>query len=451
MMDRKVFAKDSQERLTMVEAIYALRRKVTVGDVVRQTGLPSVTVATGLRDLAFESGAHILVDLSGNIAYSFSRGFERKPDLSLTKILSLMWGGFVFVYRLCMKMAFGMAMLFSLITFALPLLFISTIKSIYDFVNMKGYFANEATGNNMNTWDLDIVPRVLALSARTEVSRNGQIVPSNIFLDCYSFVFGDGNPNLDLDDRKWLKITQLIERNQGVVTCEQVAPFIGRRAREDDMIPVMVRFNGMPEVTQSGEIIYSFPEMAVRASKTSTTPAEPDDNPDYLDEKYWQFSGISDFSKSLIVSLVMLNGLTLVLLCMALVGLKGSLAAISLWFIQMHLWWLLHFLIAAFHLVGIWGILAGVVFGLVALLALFLLATFFVFYPAARYCLIQFKNLVIILRNAQRRKLALALLQPTPQLQMKLAESRRHSLAQTKVDENQIAFDSWKDSLEQQF
>merc|ERR1712157_91744 len=50
----------------------------------------------------------------------------------------------------------------------------------------------------------------------------------------FSFVFGDGDPNEGLESDKWEAIGQIIRRSKGVVTAEQLAPFVIGEAREED-------------------------------------------------------------------------------------------------------------------------------------------------------------------------------------------------------------------------
>lgn len=44
----------------------------------------------------------------------------------------------------------------------------------------------------------------------------------------YSFVFGDGDPNFNLEERRYRQIAQLIRENGGAVTAEQLAPYLAR-------------------------------------------------------------------------------------------------------------------------------------------------------------------------------------------------------------------------------
>lgn len=88
----------------------------------------------------------------------------------------------------------------------------------------------------------------------------------------YSFVFGDGDPNVGLDDRRWRLVAATIRANRGAVTAEQLAPFLDLPKGHSNasgvvdeayVLPVLQRFGGYPEVTEEGDIIYVFPDLRV--------------------------------------------------------------------------------------------------------------------------------------------------------------------------------------------
>ncbi|MDX2105199.1 MAG: hypothetical protein SFY67_02250 [Candidatus Melainabacteria bacterium] len=77
---------------------------------------------------------------------------------------------------------------------------------------------------------------------------------------CYQLVFGGINPNLNLEERYWKSIGATISNNKGVVVAEQLAPFTGKEEQDEDwMLPILARFEGYPEVSETGNIIYVFP------------------------------------------------------------------------------------------------------------------------------------------------------------------------------------------------
>lgn len=104
----------------------------------------------------------------------------------------------------------------------------------------------------------------------------------------FSFVFGDEDPNLDFDRDRWAAVGAAIRRNGGVMTAEQLAPYldlpfgareaaaIGGGGADDGndgvdesfVVPALVRFGGHAEVDERGRLLYTFPSlMATTAGK----------------------------------------------------------------------------------------------------------------------------------------------------------------------------------------
>ncbi len=89
-------------------------------------------------------------------------------------------------------------------------------------------------------------------------------------------MFGDGNPNARLKEDRWQYIAQLIRANGGVVTAEQLAPYTDADPKnEDGVLPVLVRFDGRPEVTDSGNIVYLFPSLQISAATAQQSGLPP--------------------------------------------------------------------------------------------------------------------------------------------------------------------------------
>lgn len=98
----------------------------------------------------------------------------------------------------------------------------------------------------------------------------------------FSYIFGDGNPNEDMEEQQLQLVSDLIRENNGAVTAEQLAPFIlsddlpspdssvddlnsVRYVDESYVLPIVTQLDGEPRVTEDGDIVYLFPEMQVSA------------------------------------------------------------------------------------------------------------------------------------------------------------------------------------------
>jgi len=97
----------------------------------------------------------------------------------------------------------------------------------------------------------------------------------------FSFVFGDGDPNIDFRARRWTALGQFIQSRGGVVTAEEIAPFLDATTEqmkksissegividESYVLPALTKFEGQPEVDGEGNIVYVFPSLQESASR----------------------------------------------------------------------------------------------------------------------------------------------------------------------------------------
>jgi hypothetical protein len=93
----------------------------------------------------------------------------------------------------------------------------------------------------------------------------------------FSYVFGDGNPNVGLSERQLSLAADYIRSQGGAVIAEQLAPFLAEPpptqsssayVNEGFVLPIVTQLNGEPQVTENGDIVYVFDEL-----QTTTTAA----------------------------------------------------------------------------------------------------------------------------------------------------------------------------------
>ena len=66
----------TKEKEIVLKAVDSLGRRVTVADVATKTGLPVMVVQEELNKVAAETGGHMEVANSGDVAYKFNPGFQ---------------------------------------------------------------------------------------------------------------------------------------------------------------------------------------------------------------------------------------------------------------------------------------------------------------------------------------------------------------------------------------
>jgi hypothetical protein len=216
-------------------------------------------------------------------------------------------------------------------------------------------------------------------------------------------------------------IATVIRNNGGAIAAEQVAPYLDDVGQGYDqeyetyMLPVLTRFNGRPEVSPTGQIVYHFPELQVTANQN-----RPSSVPAYLKESLWRFSEAGSGQ------LVLAAGLGAVNLVGALV--LGRLLTDQVMVAQL-------------------GGLVAFVDVLYPVLLSYGLA--FLAVPLIRYFWLKGRNLKVESRNEKRQERAVFLNEATPELQQKITYARRFA-AQTVVTQENLAYTTESDLTEQE-
>ncbi|WP_017295767.1 hypothetical protein [Geminocystis herdmanii] len=411
----------------IMQSIEQLNYRVTVGDVATKSGLDLNIVQKELLKLAEDTNGNLQVAETGDIAYLFPKNFRsilnnKYWQLRGQKALEKTWKIVFYLIRI----SFGILLVSSI------LLMLIAIVVIVIAINSKG---NDDNDNNSSRggggggffffprfwFSPDIFwiftpdyqqrryQRQLSNSAENEL---------NFLESIYSFLFGDGNPNSNLEDKRWRSITTVIENNNGAIIAEQLAPYLDNinnysEGDEGYILPVLTRFNGYPEVSEEGEIIYYFPELQVKAQEREKVSVSP-----YLKENLWTFSLATSSQKMLAVGLGAVN------IVLALV--LGSLLTSDI---------------------------AEEIGGFILFIEFLypLLLTYAVSYlgiPLIRYFWLQNRNNKVKERNYYREEKA-NLLESSKELELKINYAQNFA-NQTIISQDNLAYSTEKDLLDQQ-
>jgi len=416
----------------LMRAVETLGYRVTAGDVAATAGLSLQEAERGLLTLAGEVGGTLQVAESGDIAYVLPRNFRgilqaKYWQLQLHALWQRVWGVLFYLIRI----SFGIFLIVSivLIFLAIAIILIALASQDRDGNNGGGRSSSSWGGSSIRWW---VFPDVWWFfgespsSQRRSRSRRGQ--PSeeaneemNFFEGVYSFLFGDGNPNADLEERRWQLIGQVIRQHQGAVTAEQIAPYLdlGERQGDDEyfMIPVLAHFNGRPHVTDSGHIIYQFPELQTTARQSRQQLRTL---PTTLEERLWQFSRAPAWQIMVAIGLG----------CVNLIG-------------ALMLWYLLGDGEIAQQLGGLVAFVASIFWVLLGY------GLGFLGIPLIRYYWLLWQNQRIRERNARRYRYAAVLAKPSPEVRAKLAAATAYAQERW-VDEQNLAYRSDQDLIEQE-
>jgi hypothetical protein len=379
---------------TIMQAVEQLGYRVTVGDVAAKAGLDVDFAQRELLALASEAGGHLQVAESGDIAYLFPNNFR---DVLRNKFLRLQlqewWQKIWRILFYLIRISFGIVLIASLI-----LIFVGITIALSSGSDNDGGGGGDDRGGGgffffpyfwndlfwIFYWNDEPYYR------RRDRLSGGQKNEMNFLEAVFSFLFGDGNPNYNLEERKWSNIATAIRNNQGAVVAEQIAPYLDNLGQgyakeyEEYMLPTLARFDGRPEVSPEGQIVYHFPQLQTTAIQENPQPVAA-----YLREMLWRFSNASSGQIMLAAGLGAVNLVGALILGNLLA--KSSAA--------------LGFIAAVYPALLIYGV--G-----------------FLTIPLIRYFWIQWKNSKIETRNQERQQRASLLNQPDANLFQKLAYAR---------------------------
>jgi hypothetical protein len=253
-----------------------------------------------------------------------------------------------------------------------------------------------------------------------EVKAGQPSKPKMKFLEAiFSFLFGDGNPNFNLEKKRWQAIGTVIQNNNGAVIAQQLAPYLDNltsidEESEDYVLPVLSRFNGYPKVSDRGDIIYYFPDLQVSAKQREVQAISS-----YLRERNWKFSE-ADSGQILLATGLGAGNIVLALVFGYFLksGSTALLGSLGLW------------------VTGIYGFLLGY-------------AVVFLSIPLIRYFSLQWRNEKVNQRNQQRQERAAILALDNSQLKEKIQYARQFA-SQKVITEADITYATDRDYLEQE-
>ena len=240
-------------------------------------------IEPSLLSLAVASGAQLRVADDGNVTYVFpaqlrrlllARSWRLRFAACLRKVWSLLFW--------MIRCSFGVVLVVLVVVISLLVL----------LLGLAFFWAEDDAANAL----LSIVGGAFELIIRIVVavltdqfwngspgrfpSADEQSPPQRVaFLESvYSVLFGDGDPNKALEARRWQRIGGFLRYRGGVVIAEDLAPLLDLEtppsaAKADQgMLPVLLHFDGRPQVTERGDLLYSFPSLQHRPEEASSSP-----------------------------------------------------------------------------------------------------------------------------------------------------------------------------------
>lgn len=390
-----------------------------MADLAARSGLPLATARIELNKMALDTKGKLEVSKKGDILYTFSKDFEAVYEAKGTRLLlQKIWKQVCEIGFYMLRVSFGVLMIASFIT--ISVVFACALCVILIGLGEAGDGDLEAE-LGFDFFEIGDLGMFFAWStifqARTPDSYQGDkymgmdidVPDRGFFYNCFSFLFGDGDPNAGKLDEQWMLLAEVIRRNNGVVIPEQIAPFtLNNKTDSNAMLPILVHFDGSPEVTETGNIAYIFPSLQVTAQRPGIGEI-----PHCLKEENWKFSNLPAEKLHWVFFFAGAN------LC-------GAYA------LYHHLSW--------FEVLLPYS-------NIVCMIMLY--AMFFMGLPIVRQCFNIGRNVMVDMRNQLRAKAAANL--QTPAMQQKIGEVFQFAQKRVVMTQEQMVYTTERDALEQHF
>ena len=389
-----------------------------MADLASRSGLPLATARIELNKMALDTRGRLEVSSRGDILYSFSKDFEAVYEAKGTRLLLQKFlSHFFHIAFYVLRVSFGILMIASFIT--ISVVFVCAL--IFILIGLGEAGDGDLDGLDFDFFEIGDLGMFFAWStifqARTPDSYQGdrymgmeiEVPDRGFFYNCFSFLFGDGNPNHHKEDEQWRFLAEVIRLNNGVVIAEQVAPYtLNNKTDSNAMLPILVHFDGSPEVTEKGNIAYVFPSLQVTAQRPGLGEI-----PACLKEDVWKFSVLPAEKLHWVFFFAGAN------LCGAY---------------------------ALYHHLSWFEVLVPYA-GYIYLIMMY--AMFFMGFPIVRQCCNIGRNVMVDVRNSMRARAAASL--QSPQNQQKIADAGQFAQQRILVTNEQLVYTTDRDELDQRF
>ncbi|KAG6596569.1 putative protein, chloroplastic, partial [Cucurbita argyrosperma subsp. sororia] len=387
----------SDVRKRAMEAVDACGGRVTIGDVASRAGLKLNEAQKALQALAADTNGFLEVSDEGDVLYVFPKDYRSKlaaksfwikfePLIEKSKAAA----------EYLVRVSFGTALIASIVLVYTTIIALISSRSEEDNRGRRGRSYDSGFTFYLSPTDLFWYWDPYYYRRRRLQTEDNKM---NFIESIFSFVFGDGDPNQGIEEERWK-----LDKKEAKAS-KPVAKFLDMDANFDDesyILPVLLRFDGQPEIDEEGNILYQFPSLQRTASSQRSGRKEYVGRKwadwvggieKFFKEKEWVFSKTSYSERAMAIGLGGLNLFGVIVLGAMLkdVAVKPS--------------GLIKFVSDIFPLLQIY---AGSFFAI----------------PLVRWFITQKRNAEIGKRNQARQKRAQALELPDVSLRRKLLSAR---------------------------
>jgi hypothetical protein len=282
----------------LVSFLRKRRGESTVADMIAGTGLPKYQVEQAARAVLDEYAGQLKVTESGELLYSFPSGMRsttRGAGPAFRRFLKSFAKGAAKVLSFLFKIWIVVMLVGYFVAFVAILLaaILASFAASAASRNERGRGGRSSGGGIGGTFlFMRLLDTALRMWFVSNLIRDQKRPPGRPFYrSVFAFVFGEGDPNLDWEERERKYALSYIRGRRGVITIEELMTLTGTEYDEAQRLVnrYMVEFEGEPRVTDDGTLVFAFPELLrTSAAEQKAAAAVPILNP--MGKKLMAFS-----------------------------------------------------------------------------------------------------------------------------------------------------------------
>ena len=244
----------------------------TAADISSVTALPLSTVRELLPKAADEFSGHLRVTQSGEILYHFPNGFTSRFR-GIGVFLKKAAGKIASFTKKALALLFKIWIMVMLIGYFILFLAIA-VGSVFLSLASKSDNRGGRSDGNLGFGLFEIMFRLWFYSELTKPRydngygriRKNKKTNRPMHKAIFSFIFGEEDPNIDWEEQQMKDVIAFLQANNGVISLAEYMTFTGENSldAEKSILSFCSKFEGSPEVTEDGTIVYRFDELLMR-------------------------------------------------------------------------------------------------------------------------------------------------------------------------------------------
>jgi hypothetical protein len=254
----------------LVSFLKRRRGESTVADMIAGTGLPKYQVEQAARSVLDEYAGRLKVTESGELLYYFPSGMRsttRGTGPAFRKFMKAFAKGAAKVLAFLFKIWIVVMLVGYFVAFVAILLaaILASFAASAASKNERGRGGRSSGGGFGGTFlFMRLLDTALRMWFVSNLMRDTKRPPGRPFYkSVFAFVFGEGDPNADWEERERKYALAYIRGRRGVITIEELMTLTGKEYDEAQRLinRYMVEFEGEPGVTDDGTLVFAFPEL----------------------------------------------------------------------------------------------------------------------------------------------------------------------------------------------